>query len=89
MVNLCKNTPGRSSGGADVAGHLYGLENGVFAISDPAYKSIVLKVGRAQLDRKREPFFIGRLIGYAVETCLSCVVDSLFFFGQEHLAHRF
>ena len=89
MVNLCKNTPGRSSGGADVAGHLYGLENGIFGISGLAYKSIVLKVGRAQLYRKRQPFFIGLLIGYAVVTCLTCVVDSLFFFGQEHLAHRF
>ena len=89
MVNLCKNTPGRSSGGADVAGHLYGLENGIFGISGLAYKSIVLKVGRAQLYRKRQPFFIGLLIGYAVVTCLTCVVDSLFFFRQEHLAHRF
>ena len=87
MVNLCKNTPGRSSGGA--ARHLYGLENGIFGISGRAYKSIVLKVDRAQLYRKRQPFFIGLLIGYAVVTCLTCVVDSLFFFGQEHLAHRF
>ena len=89
MVNLCKNTPGRSSGGADVAGHLYGLENGIFGISGLAYKSIVLKVGRAQLDRKRQPFFIGTLIGYAVATCLSCVMSSPFFFGQGYLVHGF
>ena len=51
MVNLRKNTPAGSSAGADVAGHLYGLENGVFGISDLAYKSIVLKVSGAQLYR--------------------------------------
>ena len=61
MVNLRENTPTGSSGGADVAGHLYGLENGVFGISDLAYKSIVLEVGGAQLYRKRQPFFIGLL----------------------------
>ena len=89
MVNLRENTPTGSSGGADVAGHLYGLENGVFGISDLAYKSTVLKVSGAQLYRKRQPFFIGLLTGYAVSTCLSCVVSSLFFFGQGYLVHGF
>jgi len=82
VVNLRENTPAGPSGGADAAGHLYGLENGVFGISDLAYKSIVLEVGGAQLYRKRQLFFIGLLIGYAVATCFSCAVDSLFFFGQ-------
>ena len=54
-----------------------------------AYKSIVLKVGGAQLYRKGQPFFIGLLIGYAVATFVSCVVDSLFFFGRGHLVHGF
>ncbi len=53
------------------------------------YKSIVLKVGGAQLYRKGQPFFIGLLIGYAVATFASCVVDSLFFFGRGHLVHGF
>ena len=54
-----------------------------------AYKSTVLKVGGVQLYRKGQPFFIGLLIGYAVGTFLSCVTDSLFFFGQGHLVHGF
>ena len=57
MVNLRKNAPTGSSGGADVAGRLYGLENGVFGISDLTYKSIVLKARGTQLYRKRQPFF--------------------------------
>ena len=52
-----------------------------------AYKSIILKVGGAQLYRKGQPFFVGLLIGYALGTFLSCVVDSLFFYGQGHLVH--
>ena len=89
MVNSRKNTPAGSSAGADVAGYLYGLENGGFGISDLAYKSIVLKVSGAQLYRKRQPFFIGLLTGYVVAICLSCVVGSLFFFGQGYLGHGF
>ena len=54
-----------------------------------AYKSIVLKVGGARLYKKGQPFFIGLLIGYAAATFLSCVVDSLFFFGRGHLVHGF
>ncbi len=53
------------------------------------YKSLVLNLGGVQLYRKGQPFFIGLLVGYAVATFLSCVVDSLFFFGQGHLVHGF
>ena len=54
-----------------------------------AYKSIILKVGGARLYKKGQPFFIGLLIGYATATFLSCIVDSLFFFGRGHLVHGF
>jgi len=54
-----------------------------------AYKTTVLKFGGIQLYRKGQPFFIGLLIGYAISTFLSCVVDSLFFYGQGHMVHGF
>ncbi|MDP6039132.1 MAG: hypothetical protein QGG64_11325, partial [Candidatus Latescibacteria bacterium] len=54
-----------------------------------AYKTTVLKFGGVQLYRKGQPFFIGLLIGYALGTFLSCVVDSIFFYGQGHLVHGF
>jgi len=54
-----------------------------------AYKSLVLKVGGAQLYRKGQPFFIGLMVGYAVAVFLSTAVDHAFFWGRGHSVHDF
>ena len=53
------------------------------------YKATILKIGGVRLYRQGQPFFIGLLIGYAIATFASCVIDSIFFFGQGHLVHGF
>ncbi len=53
------------------------------------YKFTILKIGGVQLYRKGQPFFIGLLIGYALGVFLSCVMDSLYFYGRGHLVHGF
>ena len=80
MVNLRENTPTGSSGGADVAGHLYGFA-ALLASLVFVYKARVLhKLSRTanKIDKKAKDFF-GFSIIYLFLLFSLLLADRLFF----------
>ena len=51
------------------------------------FKSIVMRVGGAQLYRRLRPFFFGMVIGRVAGVLLSSIIDWIWFYGSGHAVH--